>query len=185
MPVATESQLGAKVAVFGSSEPLEPAPLYQLARSVGSLLAQAGYDVVSGGYGGVMEGVSRGARDAGGRALGVTTSAFQRGGGNRYLSEETTEKDLFLRTRALIEVSSAYIILPGKAGTLAELTFLWALQRAGLLEGKPVVLLGAFWNGLVEDFLQRGLLEPAQAGATAHVLTPEEAVEQVHLGIAN
>ena len=86
--------LAAKVAVFGSSEPGEEDPLYQLARSVGSLLARAGYDVISGGYGGVMEGASRGAREAGGRALGVTTSAFTRGGGNKYLSEETTEKDL-------------------------------------------------------------------------------------------
>ena len=132
-----------------------------------------------------MEGVSRGARESGVRALGVTTSAFQRGRGNKYLSEQTTEKDLFLRTRSLIEVSSAYIILPGKAGTLAELTFLWALQRGGLLEGRPVVLLSPFWDGLVEDFHQRGLLEPAQVDATTQVLTPEEAVEQVRLGISS
>jgi len=55
----------AAVAVFGSSEPAAGDPLYEAARRVGSLLAGAGYDVVTGGYGGVMEGASRGAVEAG------------------------------------------------------------------------------------------------------------------------
>lgn len=168
--------MATNVAVFGSSEPGEGDALYQLARRVGHLLATEGYGVVSGGYSGVMEGASRGAREAGGAAIGVTTKDFGRGPGNPYLTVEHSEANLFDRTRRLMELSSAYIILPGKAGTLAETAFLWALHRAGLLGGKPIVLVGPFWNGFVDQLMARGLLEPSQAAATEHAATPEDAV---------
>lgn len=64
------------VAVFGSADPPEGDPLYELARTVGGLLVNAGYGVLTGGYGGVMEGASRGAAEAGGVAIGVTCAVF-------------------------------------------------------------------------------------------------------------
>lgn len=167
-----------EVAVFGSSETREGDPLYGTAVRLGALLARAGFGVISGGYGGVMEAVSRGAREGGGSATGITTAIFDtRGAGNRWLSLTFNEPDLYARTRRLIEMSSAYIILPGKAGTLAELTFLWALHRAGRLEGKPILLLGSAWDGWVEGLAKRGFLDPEQAAVTTQIATPEEAVD--------
>ena len=64
------------VAVFGSSDPRPGDEAYELARRAGELLARSGWAVLSGGYGGVMEGASRGAREAGGEALGVTVAAL-------------------------------------------------------------------------------------------------------------
>lgn len=167
------------VAVFGSSESAPGDRAWEDARKVGAQLAEAGFRVVNGGYGGVMEASSLGAREAGGEVLGITCLAFSRGRGNPHLSEERVAPDLFERTRSLIETCAAYIILPGKAGTLAELAFLWALQRGELLGRKPVILLGGFWDGFVPGLLERGLLEPAQAAATVHAATPEEAVRIV------
>jgi hypothetical protein len=174
-----ESRLAINVAVFGSSEPEPGDPLYEEARRLGFLLAEAGYGVVNGGYSGVMEGASRGAREAGGQAIGVTSKDLGRSGGNEWLSAEHAESNLFDRTRRLIEISSAYIILPGKAGTLAEASFLWALERARLLNGRPVILLGPFWSGFVESLVARNLLEPGQAAVTMHAATPEEAVDLI------
>lgn len=168
--------MATRVAVFGSSEVGPGDAVWEDAERVGALLARAGIEVVNGGYGGVMEACSRGATGAGGRAIGVTCTEFGRGAGNPYLSEERPERDLYLRTRSLIRLSAAYIILPGKAGTLAELSFLWALHRGNLLRSEPVVLLGGFWDGFVEEMLRRGLVEPSQAEATSHAATPEEAV---------
>jgi len=179
MPVGTGWRLATNVAVFGSSEPAPGDPAYEEARRVGFLLARAGYGVVNGGYGGVMEGASRGAREAGGEAIGITTLDFGRGAGNAWLSTEIPEPDLFDRTRRLIRLSSAYIILPGKAGTLAEAAFLWALHRARLLDRKPIVLMGPFFSGFVEGLVERGILGAEQAGATTHAATPEEAVELI------
>jgi uncharacterized protein (TIGR00730 family) len=169
--------LATEVAVFGSSQAEAGGSLYESARRLGELLSSAGYGVVNGGYGGVMEAVSLGARQAGGSATGVTARIFGgRGEGNAHLSRTILEEDLHLRTRRLIEMSTAYIILAGKAGTLAELAFLWALHRAGTLGDRPIVLLGPFWKGFVEDLVARDLLEPGQAAATAYAATPEEAV---------
>jgi len=167
------------IAVFGSSEPLAGEPLYEQARRVGTLLALSGYRVVSGGYGGVMEGASRGAREAGGHSIGVTTSVLRRGAGNPFLSEEQQEPDLFLRTRRLIELSDAYIILRGKSGTLAELMFLWALNRGGLLPSTRIILLGDFWEEILSSLKNLNMVESDQMAITRMARTPEQAVEQI------
>jgi hypothetical protein len=176
----THPAAAGSVAVFGSSEPGEGDPLYEEAREVGRLLARAGFTVVNGGYGGVMEGASRGAREAGGRAIGITTGAFAgRRAGNPYLSEERPEPDLYLRTRRLIEISDAFIILAGKSGTLAELTFLWALHRGGLLPDTRIVLLGAAWRPFLQSLQEWRMIEPEQHEITHLAVTPAEAVERV------
>ena len=167
------------IAVFGSSEPRPGQTAYELARSVGSRLAAAGFAVLNGGYGGVMEASSRGAVEAGGRCAGVTCEIFGERGGNPYLSEEQRSPDLYDRTRQLIEGADGFLVLPGKAGTLAELSMLWALQRAGCLGTKPVVLLGESW-GLFVAFLEReSMLEPGQLEITRIAASPDEAVQQL------
>ena len=173
------TQRNKAVAVFGSSEPAPGDALYEQARRVGNLLALSGYTVVSGGYGGVMEGASRGAHEAGGRSIGVTTSALRRGPGNPFLSEEQQEPDLFLRTRRLIELSDAYIILRGKSGTLAELMFLWALNRGGLLPSTRIVLLGEFWEEILDSLTNLNMVESDQMAITRMAHTPEQAMEQI------
>ncbi len=165
------------VAVFGSSEPLEGEPGYEAARQTGRRLAEAGYDVVTGGYGGVMEGASRGIREAGGRSVGVTTEIFSERNPNPFLDEVVSTPDLYVRTRELIDRALGFVILPGKSGTLAELTFLWALRRAGQLGRKPVILLGDEWRHLLRHLLRAGILESDQMDVTRVVDTPEEAVD--------
>ena len=64
------------ITVFGSSRPQESAPDYALARALGRALAEHGFSVCSGGYGGVMAAVSRGAKEAGGKTYGVTADFF-------------------------------------------------------------------------------------------------------------
>lgn len=165
------------IAVFGSSEPRPEQPAYELARRVGARLAAAGFAVLNGGYGGVMEASSRGAVEAGGRSVGVTCEIFGERGANPYLSEEHRSPDLYDRTRRLIDGADGFVVLPGKAGTLAELSMLWALRRAGCLGSKPVVLLGQSWSSFI-DFLEReSMLEPGQLEITRIAASPDEAVQ--------
>lgn len=173
------------VAVFGSSEPSEGDPAYEIARTVGALLAEAGFRVITGGYGGVMEAACRGARDAGGHTLGITTRALTplRASPNRFLSEHVEEEGLFERTRELIGRSAGYIILPGRAGTLAELTFLWALHRARVLGERPIVLLGDPWIGFLRTLRDLSLLDAEQLGITFSAGTPQEAVQLIRTKI--
>jgi uncharacterized protein (TIGR00730 family) len=165
------------IAVFGSSAPDATHPLYARARELGALLAQAGRTVVTGGYGGVMEGACRGAIENGGKTVGVTCDVFSRRRPNPYLTEVVRTQDLFDRTRELVRRSAGFIVLDGQAGTLSELAFLWALQRAGCLDGRPVVLLDARWRILTDGLAGDGILEPAQLAATHAAADPAAAVE--------
>src|SRR5436190_20765313 len=65
------------ITVFGSSRPQDGDADYSDARSLGGELARAGFAVCSGGYGGVMEAVSRGVKEAGGKTYGVTAERFK------------------------------------------------------------------------------------------------------------
>ena len=164
------------VAVFGSSDPSAGDPLYEQARRVGGLLAQAGYGVVTGGYGGVMEGASRGAAEEGGSSVGITCATFGGRQPNRYLTERREAADLVARTGMLVDAACGYIVLHGKSGTLAELTLVWALHRAGSLGRRPVVLLGDVWMPFLRQLVQGELIEADQLGITHAVDSPEEAV---------
>ncbi len=164
------------VAVFGSADAKEGDPLYELARRVGKLLVDAGYGVVTGGYGGVMEGANRGAAEAGGASVGVTCAAFSGRTPNRFLTERRETADLFARTALLIDAACGYVVLHGKSGTLAELTFVWALHRAGSLGPRPVVLLGDAWRPFLHHLVRGAMIEDDQLAITRVAEGPEEAV---------
>ena len=68
------------ITVFGSSQVRPNDPLYDTAVDIGAGLAQAGFKVMTGGYYGMMEAVSKGARQADGHVIGVTTDQI----GERY-----------------------------------------------------------------------------------------------------
>ncbi len=75
------------VTIFGSSIPTEDSGPYEEARRLGFLLAKQGYGIVNGGYGGLMEATARGARDAGGRTVGVTCRIWP-SSPNRWIERE-------------------------------------------------------------------------------------------------
>lgn len=164
------------IAVFGGSDPPPGDPGYEMARRVGALIAARGLPVVCGGYGGVMEGAARGAREVGGEAIGVTCSGFRDRAPNRFLSQAIPEPDLFSRTRRLIELALGFIILPGRSGTLAELAFLWALRRGGFGTGRPVVLLGDLWPAVLDALKAGRLLDHDSLADTRVAADPVEAV---------
>jgi uncharacterized protein (TIGR00730 family) len=164
------------IAVFGSSEPGPADPLYRTARRVGTLLAEAGYGVITGAYGGVMEAANRGAQESGGASFGVGCAIFSSRKPNPYLDEIVIEPDLHLRTRTLIERARGFVVLAGKSGTLAELSMLWALDRAGCHAGRPVVLLGDPWDELLCTLARNNMLEPSQQRITRVAHGPEDAV---------
>lgn len=164
------------VAVFGSSELRETDRAYQFAYRTGQALARAGFSVVTGGYGGVMEAASRGARDAGGRAIGVISDIFSTREPNPYLSETVRSRDLYERTRSLIDRADGYVVLAGKTGTLAELAWVWALARAGCLPSRPVVALGEPWPEVLDLFERRDMLDPITREMTERAADENEAV---------
>jgi len=138
------------ITLFGSSQPQETDPLYRTAYEVGHALASAGWTVCNGGYGGTMEAAARGAKEAGGSTIGVTCTIFGRSGPNAFLDRIEETCDLFNRLTKLIELGEAFLVFPGGSGTLVELALAWELVTKRLIPQKPVILLGRFWESVVE-----------------------------------
>ncbi|MDX1661512.1 MAG: LOG family protein [Gemmatimonadota bacterium] len=170
------------VAVFGSgsgtSEDL------RRARALGSALASAGYGVINGGYGGTMEASARGAREAGGDAVGVTCAAFTfRSGANPHVCDVVEAATLIARMEELIHRASAYVVLPGGNGTLAELAVTWEHLRKGLLDGeRPLVAWEEPWRRVLAPLVEGPHLPGGEEGIV-WVDTVAEAVAAVESGV--
>jgi uncharacterized protein (TIGR00730 family) len=132
------------VSVFGSSTLRPDEPGWELAEALGRALARAGADVMTGGYGGAMEAVSRGARAAGGHVVGVTVEIFPDRSPNRHLSEQRHTATLLERLGILLQ-ADGFVVLDGSVGTLAEFFLAW---NHVMFEAprRPLVCLGAAWR---------------------------------------
>jgi uncharacterized protein (TIGR00730 family) len=137
------------VTVFGSSRPREGDAEYEEARALGAALAGRGFTVATGGYGGVMEAVSRGARGAGGHTLGVTADFFA-APANAWVAEEIRVATWQERLFELIRRGDGYVVCRGGTGTLAELAVVWEMLNKSALAPRPLVVLGEFWRPVVE-----------------------------------
>lgn len=126
---------------------------------MGQLLAEAGFVVVTGGYQGVMEAVSRGAAEAGGEAEGVVCHAFCDRRPNAHLTRIVWTAHLFERMNVLIGTADAYVALEPRAGTLSEVAALWAFRKAGHLPPRPLVLVGPVWERLRSQLAETGVVE--------------------------
>src|SRR5512139_1403473 len=146
-----------KVSVFGGSQPKEGDAAYAEALELGRLLAERGHTVLTGGYYGTMEAISRGAHEAGGHVIGVTCSDIEDWRGSRanaFVKEERKKKTLSERLMALIEGCDAAIALPGGPGTLTEISLMWNLMIIESLPRRPLTLIGSGWQSTFDQFFK-------------------------------
>jgi uncharacterized protein (TIGR00730 family) len=149
------------IAVFGSSTARPGEPAWELALDLGRELARAGADVMTGGYGGLMEACSQGAHEAGGHVVGVTVELFEaRGPVNRWVHERVHTDRLTARLEHLVERAHGYVVLPGSIGTLTELFLVWTLVSVRGRAHAPIVLLGEHWPAFLEALRQPDLVVP-------------------------
>ena len=147
--------VGTAVTVFGSARLGEDHPSYLVARRIGGLLAHAGFTVITGGGGGLMEAANRGAREAGGRSVGCNIELPHEQRPNDYLDLVVTFRHFFIRKVMLVKYSQGFIALPGGFGTLDELFEAATLIQTGKIANFPVVLLGReFWQPIVDVMRQ-------------------------------
>ncbi|MDY6867935.1 MAG: LOG family protein [Chloroflexota bacterium] len=146
-----------QVSVFGGSSPKPNSEAYQKAYQLGRLLGSAGLTVLTGGYMGTMEAVSRGASEAGGHVIGVTSDAIEAYrpiGPNQWVAEEWRCKTLRQRLNKLIDHCDAAFALPGGVGTLLEICLTWNELVIDAIDPKPLILIGDGWKTLMETFFK-------------------------------
>src|SRR5712692_789464 len=145
------------ITVFGGSRVEPDSDEYLAAQQLGRALAERGFTVVTGGYHGVMEAVSRGAKESGGHVIGVTVDVIARNFErlpNAYVDQEVRTAALLERIGKLIELGAAYVVLPGGAGTLAELGVVWNLALLGALQNKPLIVVGPGWQRVLRVMVE-------------------------------
>ncbi len=124
---------------------------------LGSLLAQAGYTVLTGGYMGIMEAVSRGAAEAGGHVIGVTCDEIENyrpGTHNAWVKEEKRYPRLSDRVYALIDGGNAALALPGGSGTLTEISMMWNHLLTHAISPRPLILIGPGWQATFKAYFE-------------------------------
>lgn len=137
------------VTVFGSSRPREGDADYVEALALGKALAQAGFAVCTGGYGGVMEAVSRGAKEVEGKTYGVTAEFFARRA-NRWIDVEIRKKSWEERLFELIQLADGFVACKGGTGTLVELAVVWEMLNKSVMRHKPFAVIGQFWQPILD-----------------------------------
>jgi hypothetical protein len=146
------------ITVFGGSQPKTGSKAYAEAQELGKLLAQSGHTVLTGGYIGTMEAVSRGAAEAGGHVIGVTCTEIDRwrgSGANQWVAEEWKKDTLIQRLQTLIESCNVALALPGGPGTLTEISLMWNLMIIGSLDRRPLILIGDGWQTIFDQVFEK------------------------------
>lgn len=169
------------VAVFGSARSKPGSEDYDGARAMGFALAEAGYDVITGGGPGDMEAANRGAREANGHSVGLCIELPREEKPNPYLTHIVSFKYFFIRKVMFVKHSRAFVVMPGGFGTLDELFEAVTLIQTRRIEPFPIILAGerAHWQGLL-DWIQNSLVARGKVGAEeAKILQMAETPEAV------
>jgi len=167
-----------RAAVFGGAWIEEAEPEYAGAVELGRRAAGAGVHLVCGGYGGIMEAVSRGAAGAGGAAVGVSISAWDgRVTPNRWLTHVVAARDLLARFPLLLD-ADVWVAFPGGVGTLAEVALGWNLMQMSV-EPRPLLLVGERWRPMLETLRGELIVTDPAHHDLVRICDPDEAAEIV------
>jgi len=141
------------ICVFASSSSRIDNEYAVVATSLGTLLAQAGIDVVYGGGGiGLMGKLADAVLEHGGRITGVIPEFMkEEGWDHRKVSDMIITSDMGERKKQMFALGDAVVALPGGVGTLEELTEAMTLKQLGLYRG-PIIILNTmnFYKSFIE-----------------------------------
>jgi uncharacterized protein (TIGR00730 family) len=172
------------VTVFGSARTPREHPHYRTVREVAAALGRAGYAIITGGGGGLMEAANRGARDAGALSIGCNIELPHEQRLNEFVDIGMRFRHFFARKVMFVRYASAFVIGPGGFGTLDELFESLTLIQTRTITNFPVILLcPEEWEGLI-DWLRARALADRRIGASdldrLHLVsTADEVVELV------
>ena len=157
------------VSMFGSRKPQPGSSEYEEARAVSKLLASRGYSVLTGGYGGIMQACSHGAKEglesaqaAGGNSLGQVHGVLAPGIfmqrnilGNGYLTQRSFARSLTDRIYRLLRQAEYFVVFGGTIGTMGELFVVWNAASLRMMYGaRPhrIFVWRSKWEKPLEEF---------------------------------
>ena len=175
------AEIGLEIAVLGSARLAENEEWWAQAYKLGALLAKEGYAIVTGGYGGLMAAASRGAHEAGGRAIGLPMQHWTGIAPNPWNAELRWSSNYGTRLNYFLHCEAA-IALPGGVGTLSEMAIAWAASQTEK-RALPLVLLGDCWLQLIKVVRENLVVSDVDLNLLRFAASPEEAVRELQAGL--
>lgn len=144
------SRIGPAVSIFGSARTPKDHPWYAKAEETAGLLVKAGFSVITGGGGGIMEAANKGAVEAGGFSVGLNIDLPQEQIPNKYQNLSLNYRYFFARKVMFVKYAHGFIFFPGGYGTMDELFESLVLIQTLKQAHFPVVIMGReYWSGLI------------------------------------
>jgi len=145
------ASVGPAVSIFGSARAKPSEHYYKLAEQTASEVVKAGFAVITGGGGGIMEAANKGAAGAGGKSIGLNIELPMEQTPNPYQNVVLDFRYFFVRKVMFLKYAHGFIVFPGGFGTMDEffesLVLIQTLKQASF----PVILMGSdFWDGLIK-----------------------------------
>ena len=175
--------VGPAVSIFGSARTKPDEPYYKLAQETASQIAKAGFAVITGGGGGIMEAANKGAAEAGGKSIGLNIELPMEQVPNDYQNLSLHFRYFFCRKVMFLKYAHGFIVFPGGYGTMDEffesLVLIQTLKQASF----PVILMGSdYWEGLLdwtkEKMLnEHGYIDPEDMDVFTVVDDPQAAAK--------
>lgn len=183
---ATEylSEIRPAISIFGSARLTPASPYYEQTVKLARLISDAGFAVISGGGGGLMEAANLGAHGGRSASVGLNIELPFEQHGNPYQDITMRFRHFFTRKVTFVKNSDAFVLMPGGFGTLDELTEALTLIQTGKSRRVPVILVGkSFWKGFLDwiqsTLLSMGMISKADLDLYQTVDTPEEALAAI------
>ncbi len=180
---------GASVSVFGSARTKPGSKYYKLGEEIGRLLIESGISVITGGGGGLMEAVNKGASESknrknGARSIGLNIELPHEQKPNSFLDRVKHFHYFFIRKVMFLKYAKGIIIMPGGFGTFDELFETITLIQTRKMNRIPIILVGVdFWRPILTFFEKEmtgnGLIDKTDLKLYEVVDTAEEAVKKV------
>jgi uncharacterized protein (TIGR00730 family) len=177
------ASVGPAVSIFGSARVKPDDKYYKLAEKTAKILAKAGFAVITGGGGGIMEAANKGAAEAGGISIGLNIELPVEQKPNDFQNMTLRFRYFFCRKVMFLKYAHGFIAFPGGFGTLDEFSEALVLIQTLKQASFPVVLVGSeYWGGLIEWIKDKMLgeydyIRPEDMNVFTVVDTPEEAAK--------
>jgi uncharacterized protein (TIGR00730 family) len=177
---------------------VEMARYYEDARKLASMLTKWSMEipskrhrfvVTSGGGPGIMEAANRGAREAGGKTIGLNIRLPYEQMPNPYVTPSLNFEFhyFFMRKYWFAYLAKALVIFPGGFGTLDELFEILTLAQTEKLAKRILVLIYGreYWNRAlnIDALIEAGTVAPQDRDLYCLADTPEEAFEILSSGL--
>jgi uncharacterized protein (TIGR00730 family) len=144
------SKIGPAVTVFGSARTEPSDKYYKIAEQIGYKLAKAKYAVITGAGRGIMEAANKGAKEAGGKSVGLNIDIPVVQKPNSYVTHLIDFRYFFCRKVMFVKYANAFIVMPGGYGTLDEFFEAVTLIQTERINPFPVILVGKdYWKDIV------------------------------------